>query len=112
MSILLKLFKRSLDTFGDRIPHIFIKNYGRSDDFDAFDEDTDMQKRVKKYGVKVIDFPKFLGTKARNHIDDNNLTFGQAREYEGFDMIQQSRIKSFLRKAYRGFEQTGYLKTE
>lgn len=105
----LKLFINSLNYFGDRVPHIFVKNFGMTDDWEPFDDDEQLQKLVADYGVRVIGFPKYVGNRDRNMIDSLSMTFGQAREYEGFGPIQRQRVKTFLRKAYESFDEVRYL---
>lgn len=100
----LKLFARSVKQFGDAIPHIFVRNYGMTDDWDPFDSDEELQALVKQYNVTVLDFPKFIGNRDRNKIDDLSLTFADAAEYQGFGPISRQRVKKFLRQAYQAFE--------
>lgn len=100
----LKLFQRSLLSFGENMQHIFVKNYGRSDDWEAFDGDEEIQQLISEYDVSVIDFPKFIGSKTRNQIDSLSLTFGEARSYKEFTSIARQRVKKFLREAYQSFE--------
>ena len=103
----LSLFHRSLDYFGEFMPHVFVKNLGRCDDWSGFDEDEELQERIEDYNVTVIDFPKFIGTADRNRIDAESLTFGEARERKTWGSISRQRVKSFLRSSYRAFEEAG-----
>jgi hypothetical protein len=103
----LSLFKRSLDYFGDFMPHVFVKNFGRCDDWAGFEEDDNLQQRIQECNVTVIEFPKFIGTADRNRIDAESLTFGKARELKKFGSISRQRVKSFLRSSYQAFEEAG-----
>ena len=58
------LFTKSLTGYENRIPHILVRNLGLCDDWGPVEEDDSVQKLIKKYKVKVIDFPK-LGHKER-----------------------------------------------
>ncbi|AFY72004.1 hypothetical protein Pse7367_3780 (plasmid) [Thalassoporum mexicanum PCC 7367] len=100
----LKLFQRSLHTFGAIIPHVFVKNYGMTEDWEPFEQDETLQQLLIDYQVQVISLPKFVGNRDRNTIDELSLSFGEAREYEGFGAISRQRVKSFLRKCYQEFD--------
>lgn len=102
----IKLLEKSLIFFGESVHHIVVKNWGRCDDFDAFDEDEDVQKLIKKHKANIINFPKCHGSKARNKIDKESLTFGEAidREQKIFDSINRSRINRFLNEAFAAFD--------
>jgi hypothetical protein len=99
----LKLFVRSLERYGEWMPHIFVKNFGMTEDWEAFETDPELQDLVVQYDVKVIEFSKFVGSKTRNAIDENSLSFGEALTWQGFGPIERQRVRSFLRKASQGF---------
>ena len=103
----LKLFRQSLEYFQTDIPHILIKNWGRCDDWEAFEQDGQLSALIQDYQVKIIDFPKFIGSADKNRINSESLTFGKARESKKFGSISRQRVKRFLREAYEAFEQTG-----
>ena len=60
----------------------------------------------------MLDFPKFVGMKTKNFIDENSLTFGAAREHKNFNSIDRQRVKSFLKKAYQGFDKVGVFQVQ
>lgn len=105
----LKLLEKSLEFFGRSVRHILVKNWGRCDDFEALDDDADFQELLTRHQVKVMDFPKCHGSKARNKIDKESLTFGEAvsRDLAVFDSINRSRINRFLTETFAQFEQVG-----
>lgn len=103
----LSLFNRSLDYFGAFMPHVFVKNLGRCDDWSGFEQDEELQARIQAYNVTVMEFPKFIGTADRNYIDAESLTFAKARELKKFGSISRQRVKSFLRSSYEAFEKAG-----
>lgn len=105
----LNLLEKSLEFFTDRARHIVVKNYGKTEDWEAFEQNRTLQKLLKKYPVTEIDFPKFLGSVVRNTVDEQSLPFGKALEYEGFSLIERQRVRKFLREAYAAIEQAKVL---
>ncbi len=102
----IKLFVNSVQTFESRMPHILVRNLGLCDDWEHVMENDELKKLVKKYKVKVIDFPK-LAYRERNIIDEKRLSFAVAREDKEFGVVSKQRIVSFLKAAYSGFEMVG-----
>lgn len=102
----LKLLGRSLEYFQARMPHILVKNGGKCDDWESLDKDDSLQAMIAQYGVKVVDFPKFIGNADRNQIDAKSWTFGQARESSEFGSISRNRVKRFLEGAYAAFDRS------
>lgn len=107
----LKLFRRSLKTFGRGIQHIFVKNWGRCEDWSGLEEAEDWSDLLSSYKVPVIDFPKFIGNSTRNQIDEQSLSFGKAAGYKPFGSIGRQRVKKFLREAYAAFDESGAFET-
>lgn len=103
----LKLFGQSLDFFGDRARHIFVANYGMTEDWDALKKDKALMQRLRGDNVTVLKFPKFIGNYDRNQIDALCLTFEAAAECDEFGAISRQRVKSFLRKAFEQFDEMG-----
>ncbi len=105
----LKLLEKSLDFFGGSVRHILVKNWGRCDDFEALEDDEELHKLCEQYDVRTIDFPKCHGSKARNRMDKDSLTFGDAVSSEAgiFDSINRSRIRRFLSTAFDQFDTVG-----
>ena len=101
----LKLFQKSVETFPS-IEHIFIKNFGVCSDWEAFNANKPVQALIKKFDIKVIDFPKLIGSVEKATIDAEGLTFTEALTYQGFNSISKQRIRKFLREAYAAFAQT------
>lgn len=105
----LNLLRRSLDYFKTNARHVIVKNYGKTEDWQAFEQDTALQALISTYNATVLDFPKFIGSVVRNRIDELSLTFGEALDHEKFDLIERQRVKKFLREAYAAFEAAGVL---
>ncbi len=104
----LELFVKSLEHYQGYITHVFIKNYGRCDEWAYFKAHEDVQKAITEYGVKVIEFPK-LSDGRRIEINAKRLTFEDASNYPEFGIIGRNQIKTYLREAYKAFESTELL---
>lgn len=105
----INLFNQSLTSYESRMQHILVRNWGVCDDWEHVDEDESLQKLIKKYKVKVIDFPK-LAYRERNIIDRNRLNFTEATQYKEFGVLSKQRLANFLKAAYAAFDSTGALK--
>jgi hypothetical protein len=103
----LKLFGQSLDFFGDHARHVFVANYGMTEDWESLKKDKALIQRLRAPNVAVLKFPKLLGNYGRNQIDALCLTFEAAAEHDDFDAIPRQRIKSFLRNAFEQFDEVG-----
>jgi hypothetical protein len=103
----LNLLKKHLEFFGSGVQFIVIKNYGRSEDFEALEQDKPLQKLLKQHKAITLNFPKFIGSVVRNRIDGESLSFGAALEHPEFGVIERQRIRKFLREAYAEFERAG-----
>ncbi|AFY42842.1 mobilization protein MobD [Nostoc sp. PCC 7107] len=102
----LNLFVQSINSYGDKVPHILVRNCGLCDDWEHVDSDPNMQQLVQKHNVQVVDFPK-LAYKERNIIDQTRMTFSEAREYKEFGILSKQRVVHFLKLAYAAFEKVG-----
>lgn len=100
----IKLFKKSLRSFGDRIDHMLVANYGMTDDWIFLQKDTELQEMLSAYTVPVIALPRFVGNADRNFLDEHSLDFGSGLRHPDLGPISRQRIKTYLRKAYAAFE--------
>jgi len=103
-----QLFLKSVQHFDKKIAHVLVRNFGLEDDWSSVEEMEEVQNVIKKYDVKVIDFPKFY-SRERNAIDARGITFELARNSQEFGVLGRQRIKSFMLSAYEAFETTGML---
>jgi hypothetical protein len=103
----IELLIESLEHYQGYLPHVFVKNLGRCDEWDYFKSHEQIQKSIEEYGVTVIDFPK-LGDAKRIQINAKRMTFDQAANYDEFGIIGRNQIKTFLRNAYAAFESTNH----
>lgn len=101
------LLIKSLEYFKDNARHIIVKNYGKADDFEAFEQNEKLQKLIKRHKATTIDFPKFIGSVERNTLDAESLSFGKGLTLEQFGSISRQRIRKFLKEAYAAFEASG-----
>lgn len=101
-----KLFVTSLQYYEDKLPHILIRNFGLCDEWGQVDDDKPLQKLIKKYQVKVIDFPK-LGYNERYLINKEQLTFGDAKTSDKLTILAKQRVVNFLNSAYTAFDSSG-----
>ncbi len=99
----IKLFLSSLTCYENKMKHILVRNLGLCDDWEPIEEDESVQKLIKKYKVKVIDFPK-LGYKERYIINQKRLRFDEARDYKEFGVLGKQRVVNFLKEAYTAFD--------
>ncbi|VEP15818.1 Mobilization protein MobD-like protein [Hyella patelloides LEGE 07179] len=99
----IRLFMASVDCYGNKMTHILVRNLGLCDEWSPIDEDSSVQELIKKYRVKVIDFPK-LGYKERYLINQKRLKFDDAREYKEFGVLGKQRVVNFLKAAYTAFD--------
>ena len=102
----LKLLTQSLSYFDGRAQHVVVRNHGITEDFEAFDQDTNLQRLIKKYKTPVLDFPKLIGSVERNRLDAESIPFGKALTLDGFNSISRQRIRKFLRESAAMFDQT------
>jgi hypothetical protein len=100
----LMLLRKTIEHFKGGMKYVVVKNYGKTDDWEAFEQDKDVQKLLKTYKCTLLDFPKFLGSVVRNRIDAESLPFGEALEFSGFDIIEKQRVRKFLKESYAAFE--------
>jgi hypothetical protein len=103
----LNLLRKTLEHFQDGVRYVVLKNYGKCDDWEAFDQDKSLQKLLKKYNAQVLDYPKFLGSVVRNRLDAESLTFSEALENPDFGLIEKQRVRKFLRETHAMFQQAG-----
>jgi hypothetical protein len=96
-------FKKSLQTYGQDIQHILVRNEGRNraKDWRLIDADEEIQELMKSCNVLQIDFSKFVNNDTFNVVRDNSLSFSGAIELQkelGLNVFHVQQLKSFLRK--------------
>jgi hypothetical protein len=102
----IRLFQSSLDYYKGQMTHILVKNLGLCDEWSPVENDQLLQQLIKKYKVKVIDFPK-LGYQERYLINQKQLRFDDARDNRELSILGRQRVVNFLKAAYAAFDSTG-----
>ena len=102
----IRLFQSSLDYYKGQMTHILVKNLGLCDEWAPVENDQLLQQLIKKYKVKVIDFPK-LGYQERYLINQKQLRFDDARDNRELSILGRQRVVIFLKAAYSAFDSTG-----
>ena len=103
----LRMFGESVGRFDERVRHVFVRNFGITEDWEAYDSDEALLKLIKQHQVTVIDFPAFIGNLHRNEIKNLNLSFLEGREREAFGTVGRQRARSFLDEAFAAFDAAG-----
>ena len=96
----IQLFKESVDKYGDKIPHVLVRNNGLCFSWSHLNVDRSLQDAIDKYSVKVIDFPA-LDNLERNLIDEKKLTFSAAIDSEELEILSQHKVYIFLGSSSR-----------
>lgn len=104
----INLFLKSIAHYENRIPHVLIKNWGRCEDWEYFEEHAELQSAIKEYGVKVIEFPKLSDGK-RIKMNARKWTFEEAIDSGEFPTLGVQDFHNYLKKAYAAFDSTGLL---
>lgn len=98
------IFNKYIDYFGNRFETIFVKNFGKCDDWTFFERQEVTQMKIKKYKIQIVNYPKFFNELERNIIDAHLLTFKEAYNHPEFGLINRNRIGSFIRKTEETFD--------
>jgi hypothetical protein len=104
----INLFLKSVNHYQSEMPHILVRNWGRCEDWEYFEENIELQQAIDKYRTPIIDFPKLSDGK-RIKINAHRWTFEEALESPEFKIIAKQDIKTFLSKSYAALESSGAL---
>lgn len=100
------LLGRLIDTYGDNVNYVVVRNMGRGSDFSLLDKSSEM-KRAMDIGALVITLPQLHETSMRK-IDAQNASFWAAiNNRQGADalgLLERQRVKSWLKNTYAAFE--------
>jgi hypothetical protein len=102
----LQLFIKSVELYDDRLPHIFIKNFGRCTEWEYFDAHAAVQAAIHQYRVPVVDFPK-LGDFRRIRMNAERLTFEAALNFNDFGLLGRRQILTYLISAKKALTAGG-----
>lgn len=99
------LFKDSFKKWGDKIPHIMVRNLymAKPEEWDGIlSEDAELKEICGQ--VLICDLPEFA-YQERNKIDRSRLRFDEALVSDDVSLISRSRIQQFLNKCYEPIEE-------
>ena len=102
-----KLLIRSLQHFKGTVPHVVVKNHGKTGDWSFFESDRDLAALLKHYQTPVVDFPRFHGLVERQSITDRQLSLTRATAFEDFGVISRQRVIRFLYESSAVFTSLG-----
>ena len=99
-----RLLEKTLNTYGNSVEHIIVRNHGRGKDFLLFDE-SEAKLRAESYGAKIIDLPA-LHSGSMRKIDQVGASLWAAANNKDkatgptLGMLERQRVKVWLGKAY------------
>ena len=103
----LALFESVLETFGARMKHVFVANYGLTERWGRLKSNEALMARMRELGVTLIKLPKFTGRAVRDTLDQQSLTFAEAKQSQHLDAIGRQNVKKFLRQSFEQFDTAG-----
>ena len=98
-------FLRTLKFLEDNVQHILVRNLGRCEEWESFDQFI-TSELITKYKLKVIDLPKLRFDTATT-VYKNALSFTEARRYSEFSTAQLAGLRGYLRKVYAVLNDAG-----
>ncbi|HAG83821.1 MAG TPA: hypothetical protein DCL61_22395 [Cyanobacteria bacterium UBA12227] len=107
------LFVQSLADWGDKIPHILVKNEYWTKDFSVL-ETKSVKNLIKKYRVEEIALPKMvLSEKERQFFAANKMTFSDAiagkKWQKEWRILSRQRVATYFKQAKSILSQLGLL---
>ena len=100
----LNLFEPTAKAIGEYMPLIFVANVGRNTTDLEFFQSPGFQALLSRYSVPVIELGLF-DLELKRIIDGRNperklLTWGEARDYSDFGVLEQQEIQTYLEDFY------------
>jgi len=99
-------FLRTLEIFGKNTQHILVRNLGRCEEWESFDQFI-TNDLITEYKLKVIDLPKLRFDTATT-VYKNALSFSEARRYSEFSTAQLAGLRGYIRKVYLVLDEVGF----
>ena len=99
-------FLRTLEFVKDSATHILVRNLGRCEDWESFDQFITLEL-IAEYKLKVIDLPKLRFDTATT-IYKNAISFTEARRYGEFSTAQLAGLRGYMRRVYKIFDDAGF----
>jgi hypothetical protein len=100
----LMLLERLLETHGNRLAYVLVRNHGRGRDFSHFDN-SELATNAQAMGAKVIDLPGLHAPTMRK-IDHIGASFWAAANNRDsslgptLGMLERQRVKIWLNRTY------------
>ena len=99
-------FLRTLEFLGNDVQHILVRNFGRCEDWESFEQFI-TDELIAEYKLKVIDLPKLRWDTATT-VYKNALSFTEARRYSKFSTAQLAGLRGYMRRVYQVFDDAGF----
>ena len=99
-------FLRTLEFVEDNATHILVRNLGRCEDWESFDQFITPQL-IAEYKLKIIDLPK-LRLDTATTVYKNALSFTEARRYGEFSTAQLAGLRGYMRRVYAVLDDAGF----
>ena len=99
-------FLRTLEFIQDNAQHILVRNWGRCEEWESFDQFITAEL-ITEYKFKVIDLPK-LRLDTATTVYKNTLSFTEARRYSEFSTAQLAGLRGYLRRVYGVLDAAGF----
>lgn len=91
-------FLRTLEFLGNNVKHILVRNLGRCEEWESFEQFV-TKDLVAEYQLKIVDLPKLRFDTATT-VYKNALSFTEARRYSEFSTAQLAGLRGYLRRVY------------
>ena len=101
----INLLQGLLNTYGNSVKYVLVKNLGRGKDFTEF-EHSEARKQAERAGAKIMTLEELHSTTMRK-IDSLNASFWAASNNGQMGMLERHRVKVWIRKAFQEFERIG-----
>lgn len=105
----LNILLQYLEFFQQRVGHIIVKNWGKTENWKALESHSQLQEYIHQYQIPVLDFPKFHGIKEMEIIRQNRMSFTEAANLPDFNAISRRRVTRFLRETKQCFTPIHFL---
>jgi hypothetical protein len=101
------LFYQSMNLYKDKMLHVFVRNFWKTDDWSFLKDDTNYKNITNKFinTLKIIDFP-LLYPGDRYFIDSKKFRFDAPEIEETMPIMSQQRLSTFLEVSNCAIENT------
>lgn len=101
------LLQRLIEDQGDRLDYVVVKNFGRGNDFSAF-EFSQTRAAAVELGAEIIELPELHAPTMRK-VDHWNLSFWAAstNTTAGLGLMERQRVRVWMRRSFARFDGLG-----